>query len=357
MRLTLDNLGKTYHAEGTAAVAELSLTVEHGQLLVLTGPSGCGKTTMLRLIAGLEQPTTGSVIADGVSWNTLPPQDREVALVFQNGGLFPHLNVHANLAVGLRLRQVPGEQIVRRVEETAELLGITPLLRRLPAELSGGERQRVALGRAIIRRPKLLLLDEPLASLDAPLRAQLRAEIQRLRRQVDSTIIYVTHDQDEALAVGGRLAVMKNGRLQQIGSPVEIYRRPANQFVAGFIGSPPMNFFTGVLQRNAHGWALPERGLAWTGGQHLEPHIGRPLVVGLRPENIQVMPAASPAAAQIESIEWAGAVSYVRVRWRNQAITCQAPADASVTLGQPAQLQFDYAAACFFDAASGQALA
>lgn len=357
MRLTLEHLGKAYHPGAEPAVSDLSLTVEHGQLLVLAGPSGCGKTTTLRLIAGLEAPTSGAVYADGQNWNGLPPQARDVALVFQNGGLFPHLTVEENLGIGLRLRRVPERELAGRVAATAELLGLTALLGRMPAALSGGERQRVALGRAIIRRPKLLLLDEPLASLDAPLRAQLRAEILRLRGQLECTIIYVTHDQDEALAVGDRLAVMQQGRLQQVGSPAEVYRRPANRFVAGFIGSPSMNFFTGVLQRGGGGWTLPEWGGEWSGCPFLESHAGRTVVVGLRPEQIHVAATPSPAAGRIESVEWAGAVAYARLRWREQVVTSQISADAVFTVGQPVALRCDWAAACFFDAATGQALA
>lgn len=234
MRLKIESLSKTYPGANRPAVAGLNLEIPDRELLVLTGPSGCGKTTTLRLIAGLEQPDCGQVFADARSWDGIAPQDRDVALVFQSGALFPHLTVFDNLAIGLRLRKVPPADIADRVKETAAWLEIEALLQRHPEELSGGENQRVALGRAFIRRPKLLLLDEPLGSLDTPLRVQLRAEIRRLHRQLGTTTIHVTHDQDEALALGDRVAVMRAGELQQVGTPREIRQASASQFVADF---------------------------------------------------------------------------------------------------------------------------
>jgi multiple sugar transport system ATP-binding protein len=255
-RLVLEDLTKTFPApEGKpfAAVDGVTLTIADRELLALVGPSGSGKTTLLRLIAGLESPERGNISFDGhnVTWHS--PQDRDVALVFQSHALFPHFTAFENIAFGLKLRGTPADQIHTRVHETAELLGVVHCLDRRPAKLSGGERQRIALGRALIREPKVLLLDEPFANLDEPLRLQLRTELPRLRQRFATTIIFVTHDQEEALALGDRVAVIRKGALQQVGTPREIYERPANRFVASFLGTPAMNLFHGTIaQREGH---------------------------------------------------------------------------------------------------------
>jgi multiple sugar transport system ATP-binding protein len=228
--------------ESVRAVEDLSLVVEDREFLVLVGPSGCGKTTTLRLIAGLEEPTQGTISIGGRPVTNLPPKERDVAMVFQNPALYPHLSAYDNMAFGLTLRKCPKAEIQRRVVEAAELLDLNGCLPRRPHELSGGQRQRVAIGRAIVRRPALFLFDEPLSNLDAPLRAQMREEIARLHTQLGASMVYVTHDQVEAMTLGDRVAVLQAGVLQQVGPPVELYRRPANPFVASFIGSLPMNF-------------------------------------------------------------------------------------------------------------------
>jgi ABC-type sugar transport system ATPase subunit len=260
-------------AAGAAALDGLTLEVAPGEFLVLLGPSGCGKTTVLRLIAGLEEPSAGDIEIDGVRVNELPPRDRDVAMVFQNYALYPHLSVRENIGFPLAMRRTPKPEARRRVEEVAAALELTPLLERRPAQLSGGERQRVALGRAIVRQPKVFLFDEPLSNLDAKLRVQMRAELVRLHRRLAATMVYVTHDQVEAMTMGQRIAILHRGVLQQVGTPGEIYAHPANVFVAGFIGSPGMN----VLDAPAHGRAEVAS-------------------LGFRPEDARLVPAPAGAA-------------------------------------------------------------
>jgi multiple sugar transport system ATP-binding protein len=277
----LHHVEKQY-ANGHRAVCDVSFKIADGEFLVLVGPSGCGKSTTLRMVAGLETISAGEIIIDGRLVNDLEPGDRDIAMVFQNYALYPHMSVADNMAFGLKMRRVPRAEIDRRVREAAEVLAIEPLLSRRPRELSGGQRQRVALGRAIVREPKVFLFDEPLSNLDAKLRVQTRAEIARLHRRLASTVIYVTHDQVEAMTLGDRIAVMHQGVIQQIAPPLEIYRRPANRFVAAFVGSPAMNFFnggiTGPLFETATGERLPLDGDFPEG----------PAVLGVRPEDLVV---------------------------------------------------------------------
>src|SRR6267142_1067017 len=243
-RVVVDNLSKVFRGPKGAeirAVNHVSFTIEEQELLVLVGPSGCGKTTTLLLIAGLEEITHGTISIDGKEMTDLPPGNRDVAMVFQNFALYPHMTVYENMAFGLKLRKLSRAEISRRVGEAAEMLGLTPCLERKPEALSGGERQRVAVGRAIVRRPGLFLFDEPLSNLDAPMRAQMRAELSRIHKRLAATMIYVTHDQEEAMTLGARIAVMKDGFIHQVAEPINVYRHPADLFVAGFIGSPPMN--------------------------------------------------------------------------------------------------------------------
>jgi multiple sugar transport system ATP-binding protein len=247
--VTLEGVGKTY-PNGHVATQNLDLDIHDGEFMVLVGPSGCGKSTALRMIAGLETPTVGRIVIGERDVTSLPPQDRDIAMVFQTYALYPHMTVRQNLAFGLRMRGAGREVMDRRVEEAARVLALEPVLGRKPAQLSGGQRQRVALGRAIVREPKVFLFDEPLSNLDAKLRVETRAELARLHRRLRATVVYVTHDQEEAMTLGSRVAVMRDGFLQQVAPPMELYRRPANRFVAGFVGSPGMNFLPGdVLEK------------------------------------------------------------------------------------------------------------
>jgi multiple sugar transport system ATP-binding protein len=285
----------------------MDLEVVDGELLVLVGPSGCGKTTTLRIIAGLEDATEGEVWIGGRMVNAVAPKDRDVAFVFQNYALYPHMSAFDNMAFGLRMRGAPGAEVRRRVERAAQMLGITELLGRRPAQLSGGQRQRVAMGRAIVRQPQLFLFDEPLSNLDAKLRAQMRTEIKRLHQSLGATTVYVTHDQIEAMTLATRIVVMNAGRIEQIGAPAALYSRPATRFVAGFIGSPAMNFVPCTLTTNGAGLALEiEGGTLLPVPPSLEPayraHAGRHLVLGLRPEHLAERPPGVPAEAAL-SIE------------------------------------------------------
>lgn len=290
-RVVLDEVSKVY-AGGVVALDRVSLTVEDGELVALVGPSGSGKTTLLRVIAGLERAGSGKVLIGGREADRMPPEKRDVALIFDSPALYPHLTVHGNLAFGLRVRRTPRQEIDRRVYRIAALLGIRDLLGRKPQGLSGGERQRVSLGRALVREPQVLLLDEPLKSLDAPLRTRMRREIRRLQSELSLTTIYVTHDQGEAIALGSRLVVLDRGRVQQSGTAAELCRRPANRFVAGFLGSPPMSFLRGRVRRDG------ERTFFETGESRLRLPAnlagplagmdGRTLLLGIRHEHVQL---------------------------------------------------------------------
>jgi multiple sugar transport system ATP-binding protein len=292
--LTLAGVGKVYD-DGTRAVSDLNLKIEDGEFLVFVGPSGCGKTTALRMVAGLESITEGEVLIGDRVVNDVPPRDRDVAMVFQSYALYPHLTVRDNIAFGLTLRKVPKPELKRRVEEAAAILGLSEYLDRKPRNLSGGQRQRVAMGRAIVREPQAFLMDEPLSNLDAKLRVQMRAEIARIQRDLHVTTIYVTHDQIEAMTLGHRVAVMKKGVLQQIAPPQELYERPRNLFVAGFIGSPAMNFLPATLHRSAGGsysltagdttLQVPDEVVAVR--SKLPDYVDRSLIVGIRPEDME----------------------------------------------------------------------
>ena len=290
--VTFDGVGKVY-GDGTRAVRDFGLEVADGEFVVLVGPSGCGKTTLLRMLAGLEEISEGEIRIDGQVVNDLEARDRDVAMVFQNYALYPHYDVHGNIAFGLKVRKVPRKEIRRRVEAIARVLGLYDLLKRKPRQLSGGQRQRVAMGRAIVREPRAFLMDEPLSNLDAKLRVQMRAEISRIQRELEATTIYVTHDQVEAMTMGDRVAVLRQGELQQTGEPQRVYDDPANLFVASFIGSPAMNLVEAEVERSngdvvcrLGGQELrlaPEAVAAHPG---LSDYGGRRIAVGLRPEHV-----------------------------------------------------------------------
>jgi ABC-type sugar transport system ATPase subunit len=294
--IDIQGLSKEY--DGGVAVRGLDLAVHDGELLVVVGPSGCGKTTVLRSIAGLETPTAGRIWIGHRDVTDLPPAERDVAMVFQNYALYPHLTVRDNMAFGLRMRRSPKPEIARRVAAVAETLGLAALLDRKPGALSGGERQRVALGRAIVREPVAFLFDEPLSNLDARLRVQTRAELVRLHRRLATTMVYVTHDQTEAMTMGQRIAIMNAGELQQLAPPLDVYDAPANLFVAGFIGSPPMNLVTGRLDREHDVVLFRGGGLRVTLPAEAVPHREPTgdVVLGVRPEDVRLPSVAAPAA-------------------------------------------------------------
>ena len=285
--IALENLSKVY-PDGTHAVSELDLQVEDGELMVFVGPSGCGKTTALRMVAGLEDITSGVVrIGDRVV-NKLPPKDRDVAMIFQNYALYPHMSAFDNMAFGLKMRSVSKTEIRRRVDGAAQVLGLEPVLKKKPRTLSGGQRQRVAMGRAIVREPQAFLMDEPLSNLDAKLRVEMRAEIARIQRDLQATTIYVTHDQVEAMTLGDRVAVMRDGYLQQVGTPNDLYERPVNLFVAEFIGSPAMNLVgADIIEENGSLRAVfGDNSLDVSGRSELGAHAGHRVILGVRPEDL-----------------------------------------------------------------------
>ncbi|MDP2361817.1 MAG: sn-glycerol-3-phosphate ABC transporter ATP-binding protein UgpC [bacterium] len=291
--IQLQQIGKRY-PNGFQAVETFDLEIRDGEFLVLVGPSGCGKSTTLRMIAGLEEVSSGSILIDGRDVTQEAPANRDIAMVFQNYALYPHMSVKENMAFGLRMRKLPEGEIDRRVGEAAAILSVESLLDRRPRELSGGQRQRVALGRAIVRQPKAFLFDEPLSNLDAKLRVQMRTEIARLHTRLGTTMVYVTHDQVEAMTLGDRIVVMNQGRIQQVDSPMVLYQRPSNRFVAGFIGSPAMNFLPGEV---GHGGFTPQ-------GAMQPLALGRdlpagPALLGIRPESLDLDPAL-PLLAEVE---------------------------------------------------------
>ncbi len=289
--VTIRNLNKKYDG-GFHAVKDVNLEIRDKEFMVLVGPSGCGKTTTLRMVAGLEEITSGEILIGAEVVNDLPPMDRNIAMVFQNYALYPHKSVYQNMAFGLQMRKYPKHEIEKRVREAAEILGIESLLERKPRQLSGGQRQRVAVGRAIVRHPEVFLFDEPLSNLDAMLRVQMRVELKRLHERLETTAIYVTHDQVEAMTLGDRVVVMKDGWVQQVGEPLELYGKPLNRFVAGFIGSPAMNFVdvtvsdsSGVLWADADGLRLkvPPQLV-----ERVRAHAGKRIAIGVRPEALHL---------------------------------------------------------------------
>ena len=286
-------------SEGVVAVQDFNLEVSDKEFIVLVGPSGCGKSTTLRMIAGLEEISAGELYIDGKLMNDVAPKDRDIAMVFQNYALYPHMTVRENMAFPLKLRKTPREEIDRRVDQAAEILGITEYLDRKPKALSGGQRQRVAIGRAIVREPKVLLMDEPLSNLDAKLRNQMRAEIIKLRHRIDTTFVYVTHDQTEAMTLGDRIVIMKDGIIQQIGTPQEVFDHPANLFVAGFIGTPQMNFYDAELVRENGRYAVALENARVELSEDKQANLERnqvtpqPITLGVRPEHISLAADAS----------------------------------------------------------------
>ncbi|HKW11144.1 MAG TPA: ABC transporter ATP-binding protein [Gemmatimonadaceae bacterium] len=355
-RITLDRIDKRY-PNGYVASRDLSLEIADGELLVLVGPSGSGKSTVLRMIAGLEKPTGGTITIGDRDVTHLPPQERDIAMVFQSYALYPHMTVRENMAFGLRLRRQPDVMVARRIGEVAEALGLTPMLDRKPAQLSGGQRQRVALGRAIVREPKAFLFDEPLSNLDAQLRVETRAELARLHRRLGATMVYVTHDQVEAMTLGTRVAVLKDGMLQQVAPPMEMYREPRNQFVASFIGSPSMNFVRGAIQRDGGRlrFVAPGFSLALPDGKTVREGAA---VAGVRPHDIALEGQDNTGARGVVSlVEPLGSeqIVYVSVPG-GQDLVAAVGAERSPRVDEPVGLRISPAAVHFFDLASGERL-
>ena len=307
----LKNIRKVYDKE-VVAVDDANIEIKDKEFVVLVGPSGCGKSTTLRMIAGLEEITAGEISIDGTIVNDVPPKDRDIAMVFQNYALYPHMSVYQNMAFGLKLRKYPKDEIEARVQEAADILGIQELLERKPKALSGGQRQRVAVGRAIVRKPKVFLFDEPLSNLDAKLRVQMRTEISKLHTRLGATMVYVTHDQVEAMTMGDRIVVMRDGLIQQIDKPLHLYNKPVNQFVAGFIGSPSMNFIRGMLTSNGSGLVFDEGNVQLAlpagHGDQLGSHLGQEVTLGIRPEDIH---DPDTIGRNVETVEIAAKVEVV----------------------------------------------
>ncbi len=355
----LDRVRKVYD-NGQVAVHGASFEIADGELMVLVGPSGCGKSTLLRMIAGLEEISEGHLLIGERRVNDVAPKDRDIAMVFQSYALYPHMTVAENLAFGLKLRGVPRAEIDQRVTAAAETLGMTHMLGKLPREMSGGQRQRVALGRALVREPSVFLLDEPLSNLDAKLRHSVRTEIGRLHRQLGATMIYVTHDQVEAMTLGQRIVVLKDGEIQQIDTPMALYEKPANLFVAGFLGSPAMNVLHGTL-RQADGLqlvlddgAVLPLGLAPVA----DAWLGRRVAMGVRPEHL--LPAGigkSAFEAQVELIEPVGNEVFVNLSHAGQPLVARMPPQRLPEPGQALHMTVEGAALHFFDPDNGLRLA
>jgi multiple sugar transport system ATP-binding protein len=353
--VTLKHLDKKY-PNGFHAVRELNLEIADGEFLVLVGPSGCGKSTTLRMIAGLEEPTGGEIYIGDRRVNDVPPGKRDIAMVFQSYALYPHMSVYQNMAFGLKMRRTPRAEIDKRVRDVAGILSIDSLLDRRPRELSGGQRQRVALGRAIVREPKVFLFDEPLSNLDAKLRVQMRAEIARLHRRLATTIIYVTHDQVEAMTLGNRIVLLDQGEVQQIDTPLNIYQRPANHFVASFIGSPAMNFILGNVAGGVFEFSHGENGSA-ASRVDVGPIPNGPTVLGVRPEDL-VPRGEGPAlgAVVLDVVEHMGHETIAHFTLAGRQHMVRLPAGTAVAPGDQLPLAIRPGAFHIFAANDGRRL-
>lgn len=363
-QISLSHIAKAY-ASGPRVIRDVSLTVEDREFVVFVGPSGCGKSTLLRMIAGLEDITDGDLLLDGKRINDLPPKDRDIAMVFQNYALYPHMTVFDNMAFGLKLRKFSKDEIRQRVEKAANILDIQNLLDRKPKDMSGGQRQRVAIGRAIVRDPKVFLFDEPLSNLDAKLRGQTRIELQKLHRELQATIIYVTHDQVEAMTLGNRICVLRGGDVMQFDTPMTLYNQPANLFAAGFIGSPPMNFLRGRLGATATGVQFVDDSNAVTIDLSAHPHrqtfaaqAGRAVVLGIRAEHLtdQPNPAYHAQPMAIDALEQLGNELFAYGMLAGNRFVARLPADSGLQLNESATLYWQTEKCHLFDAETEQRL-
>ena len=361
--VTLKNIYKVYSG-GVTAVTDFCLEIQDKEFIILVGPSGCGKSTTLRMIAGLEEISKGELYIGDVLANDVAPKDRDIAMVFQSYALYPHMSVYDNMAFGLKLRKVPKDEIRRRVEEAARILDISHLLDRKPKALSGGQRQRVALGRAIVRDPKVFLLDEPLSNLDAKLRAQMRTEISKLHNRLGTTFIYVTHDQTEAMTMGDRIVVMKDGFIQQVDTPQNLYEFPVNEFVAGFMGSPQMNFMDVKLVKDGADFAIsfgeytikiPAEKVAKGALTDLEAYVGKEVTFGIRPEDVHDEPdflaghQDSIVEADVEVTELMGAETYLYLNCVGASLTARVEPTSTAKTGDRAKIAMDMKKIHLFD--------
>jgi len=344
--------------KGVIAVDSVNISVADKEFVVLVGPSGCGKSTILRMIAGLEDASSGEIKIDGKTVNEVPPKDRDIAMVFQNYALYPHMTVYQNMAFGLKLRKYPKKEIEQRVDEAAEILDIAHLLERKPKALSGGQRQRVAVGRAIVRKPKVFLFDEPLSNLDAKFRVQMRTEISRLHTKLGTTMIYVTHDQVEAMTMGNRIVVLRGGKVQQIDSPLNLYNNPSNQFVAGFIGSPAMNFFKGEIVNQDGMWFRNDSLKLQVSQEHLsclKDFISSKVILGIRPEDLLADETinneqnVSPAICQVEIVEPMGNEIFLYLSAGKHSMTARVKPDVQPRVNSRYKIGFRMDKAHYFN--------
>lgn len=367
--VTLKNIHKLYSGSNSAAVSNFNLEVADGEFVILVGPSGCGKSTTLRMIAGLEEITEGELYIDGRLMNHVQAKDRDIAMVFQNYALYPHMTVYENMAFGLKMRKIPRDEIRRRVRQVTESMGIGGLLDRRPKALSGGERQRVALGRALVREPRVFLFDEPLSNLDARLRAQMRTEISLLHKRLGATFIYVTHDQVEAMTMADRIVIMKGGIIQQAGTPLDLYEKPCNTFVAQFIGSPQINLLDGVIKSSdAHVHVeFGEEGrfaveLPPGKAQAVSAHLGERVILGIRPEDIRCCGEFLSGTKTglmdgvVEVCQTTGSETYLHIRCRGVALEAKISSKRQVRPGQSIVLSADPRSVHLFDARSKKAI-
>jgi multiple sugar transport system ATP-binding protein len=361
-QVLLKDLNKKY--DEVHAVKDVNLHIRDKEFIVLVGPSGCGKTTTLRMLAGLEEITAGEIHIGDRLVNDLPPKDRDIAMVFQNYALYPHLTVYDNMAFGLKMRKFPKAEIEKRVQDAADILGIRELLKRKPRQLSGGQRQRVAVGRAIVRHPQVFLFDEPLSNLDAKLRVQMRVELKKLHNRLETTAVYVTHDQVEAMTLGDRVVVMKDGWIQQVGEPLELYGRPANKFVAGFIGSPAMNFVDVTINDSGSAVTAESQGLRITlppaRAGSMRAYKGQTVAFGIRPEDVHVAGGADPAHhsfdATVEVVEPLGSEILLDVRVGGASIVARVEPTVRMKVQDKVRLAVNAERLHFFDAKTEQAI-